>query len=882
MNSKAPLLALIFLLAICFKINAQSIDRGPYLQLVTTSSIFIHWRTDSQTDSKVWYGDDPANLNLTLTDPDNTTDHQINITGLSSNTTYYYAVGDSNGQMAGGDNDHYFKTSPNQNTTQTIRAWALGNAGNDHGDQRDVRDGFYDYIGNNHIDLLLLIGDNAYDDGKDSEYQESWFEDMYEDRLISSPMWSTFGNHDGGESDSDDESGPYYDIFNFPKNGQAGGVSSGTEAYYSFDYGNIHFISINSYDIDRDVGEPMYDWVVDDLDDTNQDWIVAFFHYPPYSGTGNNSSDTHPKETDMRENFISVLEAAGVDLVLSAHHHSYQRSFFINGHYDVSDTWDSNTMGIDMGDGKEDGDGAYSKEVGEIGTVYIVSGSAGGVGSDPDGYPAMYTSAQELGSVAIEVTDLQMDVKFIDDNGNIDDYFTIIKEASGPPSVNITNPSDNDFYPDPETILITADATDEGGTVTQVEFFIDDVSIGTDSSSPYSMSWTIPETGSFEIKATATDDDGLSTSHIINIQVGEGLVCVQVDENSDDAEENNSNGSIKLNSGDLELSIDNSNEQTIGMRFNGLGIPQGAFINDAYIQFTVDKDENINPCVLDIYAEASDNAATFSNSNSDITGRPKTSASVSWSPADWENVGDSGPAQKTIDISPVIKEVVDRVGFTSGSSIVIIIEGTGKREAESRNGSTSGAPELCVDFSINEPLPIELLSFNAKAMDEKIKLSWSTASEINNDFFTLERSADGRLFQKIEIIPGKGNSSEIIEYHYFDKNPERGLNYYRLKQTDFDGQFSYSKIVNAEIKTKNHFRVYPSKVSDFVTIEKNIDINEDLFIAIHDLTGRAIKSHHFPSQEKRIKLSLSGLLPGVYYLSLNNSKTKETFKIIKL
>ena len=213
----------------------------------------------------------------------------------------------------------FLKPHPSSNTNETIRAWVLGNAGNNNSLQMDVRDGFYSFIGNTPVDLMLLLGDNAYDDGTDSEYQTSWFENMYEDRLIQSVMYSTFGNHDGGASDSDTEDGPYYDIFNFPRNAEAGGVASGTEAYYSFDYGNIHFVSINSYDIDRSVGAPMYDWLVDDLNNTNQEWKVAFFHYPPYTGNDNNSSDTHPKETDMREDFIPVLESAGVDLVLSSH-----------------------------------------------------------------------------------------------------------------------------------------------------------------------------------------------------------------------------------------------------------------------------------------------------------------------------------------------------------------------------------------------------------------------------------------------------------------------------------------------------------------------------------------------------------------------------------
>ena len=107
----------------------QTIDRGPYLQSVSQESIYIKWRTDSSTDSKVWYGDSPSNLNLMITSGVNVTDHEILIEGLASNTSYYYAVGNNNGQMAGGDDNHYFLTSPDTSGNQIVRAWVLGDCG---------------------------------------------------------------------------------------------------------------------------------------------------------------------------------------------------------------------------------------------------------------------------------------------------------------------------------------------------------------------------------------------------------------------------------------------------------------------------------------------------------------------------------------------------------------------------------------------------------------------------------------------------------------------------------------------------------------------------------------------------------------------------------
>ncbi|MCB0597588.1 MAG: T9SS type A sorting domain-containing protein, partial [Phaeodactylibacter sp.] len=174
--------------------------------------------------------------------------------------------------------------------------------------------------------------------------------------------------------------------------------------------------------------------------------------------------------------------------------------------------------------------------------------------------------------------------------------------------------------------------------------------------------------------------------------------CAQVSADDDDAEEDAA-GSMDMNSSDLELTADpRFGVQTIGMRFNGLNIPQGAVITSAYVQFTVDEAVNDNPCNINIYGQAADNAAMFANTASNISSRPKTSATVSWAPQEWVAVGDAGPAQQTPDLSAVIQEIVGRNGYTSASSIAIIMDGVGRRTAESFNGSATGAPELCVEY----------------------------------------------------------------------------------------------------------------------------------------------------------------------------------------
>ncbi len=690
------------LLMLSLSTYAQTIIRGPYLQSGAPGSMVIKWRTDNATSSRVWYGASPSNLAFTNSISGNRTDHEVRISGLAANTAYYYAVGNASGQLTTPGSSYYFRTSPAPGSVQTVRAWVLGDAGKANANQRAVRDAFYNFIGDTHIDAILLLGDNAYEEGTDAQYQAAMFENMYEGRLINSVVWPSFGNHDGLSATSVTQTGPYYEIFTTPVNGEAGGVPSGTEAYYSFDYGNVHFIALDSDDSGREPGSPQLVWLENDLSSTTQEWKVVFFHHPPYT---QDASDTNDKETDMRANVLPVLEAYGVDLVLAGHDHIYERSYLINGHYGRSNTWDPATMGLDLGDGRLDGNGAYMKSAGTTapGTVYIVAGSAGSRGTITAEHPAMFETLREKGSLYLEFTGSQLDGKFVREDGVIDDYFTIIKQTinGALPTVSITAPVHGANYTTPLAINITADASDSDGAITQVEFFVNGASIGIDVQPPYAAAYNLPGEGTYEILAIATDDDGnTANSSATQVTVGPGSACVRISAGSDDAEERPT-GSVTLTSSDLELvSEPGQGDQAIGLRFNGLNIPQGASIMGAYIQFCADEAANDNPSALTIYGEDTDHAATFTTGNSNISSRPRTSASVAWSPADWQAVGDAGIAQQTPDLSNILQEIVSRPGYTASSSVAFIITGAGRRVAESYEGSATSAPQLCVQYAL--------------------------------------------------------------------------------------------------------------------------------------------------------------------------------------
>jgi hypothetical protein len=173
---------------------------------------------------------------------------------------------------------------------------------------------------------------------------------------------------------------------------------------------------------------------------------------------------------------------------------------------------------------------------------------------------------------------------------------------------------------------------------------------------------------------------------------------IQVSTSSDDAKEKG-NGSVRLSSSDLEFATD----QLVGIRFTGITVPQGATIASASIQLrALEADTLVTDLIIE--GQAADTTSTFTTASNDISSRPRTTAFASWSPPAWNTVGEAGPDQQTSDFSPVIQEIVDRTGWSSGNSLVIVITGSGNRVADSFDGDSgaAGAPLLQVAYT---PMP---------------------------------------------------------------------------------------------------------------------------------------------------------------------------------
>jgi len=428
-----------------------TLDRGPYLQVATPTGITIRWRTSDSTLSKVKYGLSVSALNDSIVSATNTTEHIVLLTGLTADTKYYYAIGSADTIFQSGA-DNYFYTLPLVGTERKYSIWVTGDCGTGYTTQAQVRDSYVSYMGANRTDAWILLGDNAYNSGYDFEFQSKFFE-QYPNQLKNMTLWPTPGNHDyyGSSTGEIGDAGmAYFSQFSLPTNAEAGGVASGTKAYYSYNIGNIHMISLDSYGEEAVGNKKFYDttsaqalWLKADLAANTQKWTIVYFHHPPYT-KGSHNSDTESDLVAIRSKLMRIIERYKVDLVLCGHSHSYERSKLMKGHYGLENTFSAATHHLSSSSAKYDGTSnscPYVKNGAADGTVYVVSGSAGKFGGTSTGWPhnAMYYSDEARGgSMVLEIEENRLDAKWICDDGLIRDKFTIMKDVNQVTTYTIT------------------------------------------------------------------------------------------------------------------------------------------------------------------------------------------------------------------------------------------------------------------------------------------------------------------------------------------------------------------------------------------------------------------------------------------------------------
>ena len=319
-------------------------------------------------------------------------------------------MGTRAGPLVGGDGEHFFVTPPMPGTAKPTRIWVIGDSGTADANAAARLPGLpqlHRPPAHRRLAHARATTPTSTAPTSSTSRRCSTFTRSCCARCSSGP---TIGNHEtyyGGPP----EQSPYLDIFTLPTRAEAGGLASGSELYYSFDHGNIHFVALDSMVSSRAPGAADVDLAARPTwRPTDKTWLIAFWHHPPYS-KGSHDSDNaagfEPELVDMRERALPILEAYGVDLVLSGHSHSYERSYLLSRHYGPSGTLDG---GHEAGPRRRAARRRGGlRQDGQRPRGQRRRGVRGGGQRRPDHagssgrHPAMHVSLIELGSLVMDV-----------------------------------------------------------------------------------------------------------------------------------------------------------------------------------------------------------------------------------------------------------------------------------------------------------------------------------------------------------------------------------------------------------------------------------------------------------------------------------------------
>jgi hypothetical protein len=277
------------------------------------------------------------------------------------------------------------------------------------------------------------------------------------------------------------QTGTYLDVIDVPKQGENGGVPSGTKQYYSFNYGEVHFVSINTElaslsNKDHDwlgIGanadsnfahSPMRAWLEQDLQQNTKRFTIVYFHQVPHTaGSHVSSSPIEIQGAAIRKKWCPLFEKYGVDIVLGGHSHVYERSYFMNGFFGDWNTLDS-SMILDSTIGSLASGKPYRKSfhgpMAGKGTVYVVCGNAGSSETNPPfTCPIMLVEDgcdECVGSLVIDVNKDTLTSRYLKGDGSIGDEFSIVKTDFPLAVKNEVNPtSDFEVFPNPASTSFT-------------------------------------------------------------------------------------------------------------------------------------------------------------------------------------------------------------------------------------------------------------------------------------------------------------------------------------------------------------------------------------------------------------------------------------------
>lgn len=601
-------------------------------------------------------------------------DHRFSrITGLTPNTAYYFYIEDTDGPSQ----VFWFKTVPDH-SYETLSIVAGGDSRNNRTPRQKAN-----YMVSRLRPHAVFFGGDMTDGNSNSEWQD-WLDDWQltigtDGRMI--PIIAARGNHEFSNSD-------IQDIFDTP----------GGNVYYALSFGGdlLRAYTLNSM---MYAGGAQNTWLDNDLSTHSQSiWKMAQYHLP-----------TRPHVSSKLDNPIQYATWAQtfynhhVNLVVECDAHC------------VKTTW---PVIPDTGPGSDEG---FLRDD-YNGTVYTGEGCWGAPTRTADDTKLWTRNAGSFNQFKwilidrykMEIRTIKVDnaysVGLINDNdmcslpanldvwdpGNGDKVVVIENPALKAPDVGFIEPENGLFFVDRYPIEFKATASDNNGSgIDYVEFLANNQSIGRDYNLPYGITWVPPVFGNYKIRVKAVDNNGeTSKSECRHIAVGFSEGYGNIMNTDDDAEELQYNNSMVINSDVLDI-VESGSVQKVGLRFSGLNLPKDAQLLEANIIFT-SSHINAASANINIKAQRSASAPSFSNNLFDIYFRQLTQASVNWQPTAWNTVGSE---YNTPDLSNIITEVQNMGAWNKNSPLVFVLSGTGTRRAVSFDGNPDLAPKLYLKYN---------------------------------------------------------------------------------------------------------------------------------------------------------------------------------------
>jgi len=280
------------------------------------------------------------------------------------------------------------------------------------------------------------------------------------------------------------------------------------------------------------------------------------------------------------------------------------------------------------------------------------------------------------------------------------------------------------------------------------------------------------------------------------------------------------------------------------------------------------------------------NNLNFSGGNTDVDGVIiQERISRVWRVSE---VGDVGTVSVSVDLSGTLgialgnnlRLLIDRDGDGFADNDVTPLAGSFSGTVVTFSGVNlqNGDRFTIGNTSLANPLPIELISFNAIAEQAEVKLKWSTASELNNDFFTIQRSKDAESWEDVIEIKGAGNSNERIDYEAMDGLPYNGISYYRLKQTDLDKNYSYSGVRRVEVIQVYQLKVYPNPSSGMFRISTGFEIQSEN-VKVINMLGQVIPIS-LQTDGTSVILNPGSISSGVYIVQVARGYWRQSVRVV--